>query len=63
MPVEVSREDFEELVDQALESVPQEFWDLVDNVAVIVEDDPPADQPGLLGLYEGVPLTERGDYA
>ena len=32
----------------------------MDNVVVIVEDDPP--EPGLLGLYEGVPLTERGDY-
>ena len=51
MPVEVSREDFEELVDLALESVPQEFWDLVDNLADIVEDEPPDAQPGLLGLY------------
>lgn len=63
MPVEMSREEFEDLVDRAMESVPEEFWDMVDNLAVIVEDDPPADQPGLLGLYEGVPLTERGDYA
>ena len=32
----------------------------MDNVYVAVEDRPPADQPGLLGLYEGVPLTMRG---
>ncbi len=34
----------------------------MDNVVVLVEDDPPADLPGdLLGLYEGTPLTERFD--
>ncbi|QWW20720.1 metallopeptidase family protein [Schaalia sp. 19OD2882] len=60
----MSREDFEALVEDALEEIPDELWDLVDNVAIIVEDAPPPDQPGdLLGLYDGVPLTERGDYA
>jgi predicted Zn-dependent protease with MMP-like domain len=34
----------------------------MDNVVVLVEDDPPADDPELLGLYEGVPLTERGEF-
>ena len=32
----------------------------MDNVVVLVEDEPPADDPELLGLYEGTPLTERG---
>ncbi|CAM5577861.1 Metallopeptidase family protein OS=Streptomyces alboniger OX=132473 GN=CP975_16745 PE=4 SV=1 [Streptomyces alboniger] len=34
----------------------------MDNVAVFVEDEPPADDPELLGLYEGTPLTERGEW-
>ncbi len=62
MPVEMSREAFEALVDRALESIPDEFWDQVDNLVVLVEDDPAPDHPDLLGLYDGVPITERGDY-
>lgn len=35
----------------------------LDNVAVLIEEEPPRDDPDLLGLYEGIPLTERGqDY-
>lgn len=63
MAVEMSREAFEALVDDALEAVPDRFWDLVENLVILVEDDPPPETPGLLGLYDGVPLTERGDYA
>lgn len=51
---------FEDLVARALDEIPEELARLVDNVVVVVEDDPPPDQPGLLGLYEGIPLTERG---
>ena len=54
------RERFEELVGLALDEIPDELWDRMDNVAVTVVERPP--EPGLLGLYEGVPLTERGDY-
>ena len=57
--VDVSRADFERLVEQELDDVPAELADLVRNVAVVVEDHPPPDDPGLLGLYEGTPLTER----
>jgi predicted Zn-dependent protease with MMP-like domain len=32
----------------------------LENVEVLIEDRPPRDQPGLLGLYQGVPLTRRG---
>nr|WP_196792030.1 metallopeptidase family protein [Motilibacter deserti] len=32
------------------------------NVAVVVEEEPPEDDPELLGLYEGTPLTERGEW-
>ncbi len=54
---------FEELVAAALDEIPPELGRLIDNVAVLVEDDPP--ERGLLGLYEGIPLTERttGGYA
>ena len=53
--------EFESLVDQALDAVPAELLALVENCVVLVEDAPPPDEPGLLGLYDGVPLTERGD--
>jgi predicted Zn-dependent protease with MMP-like domain len=60
--MEMSRERFEELVADALDSVPAELLAHMDNVVVLVEDEPP--EPGLLGLYEGFALTDRGwDYA
>ena len=49
---------FEELVADALDEVPAELMALLDNVVVLVEDRNP-DEPDLLGLYEGTPLTER----
>ncbi|MGV9325551.1 metallopeptidase family protein [Streptosporangium sandarakinum] len=58
--IEVSREKFEELVAEALDTIPPELTRVMDNVVVVVVDDPP--EPGLLGLYTGVPLTERGDW-
>jgi len=57
--MQMGRERFEELVAEALDTVPPELANLMDNVAIFVEDDPPPDDPGLLGLYEGTPLTER----
>ena len=54
------RERFEELVREALDDVPAELAALVDNCVVLVEDDPPEDAPNLLGVYDGTPLTERG---
>ena len=64
MPVQMDRERFEELVGDALDAVPPELLELLDNVVVLVEDDPPADDPDLLGIYEGHALTERGwDYS
>ncbi len=53
---------FEELVSDALDEVPPELTRLMDNVVVLVEERNP-DEPSILGLYEGVALTERGwDY-
>jgi len=62
--VELSRERFEELVADALDEIPPELTALMRNVVVLVEDRPPAGEPeDLLGLYEGIALTERGwDY-
>lgn len=63
MPVEMTRERFEELVGDALDLVPQELLNFMSNVVILVEDDSPPGQ-SLLGLYEGHALTERGwDYA
>ena len=60
----MDRERFEELVGEALDEVPPALLDLMDNVVVLVEDDPDGDEPDLLGLYEGHALTSRGwDYA
>ena len=55
----MSREDFEQAVGDGLDLVPPELAAQIDNVVVLVEDDAPADEPELLGLYEGTPLTER----
>jgi predicted Zn-dependent protease with MMP-like domain len=52
---------FERLVADALDQLPDELAALIDNVAVVVEDEHP-EEPDLLGLYEGVPLTEREAY-
>jgi predicted Zn-dependent protease with MMP-like domain len=58
----MSSEEFEGLVQQALDSVPAELLQLVDNCVILVEDAPPPGMEGLLGLYDGVPLTERGEF-
>ncbi|MEV4734790.1 metallopeptidase family protein [Saccharopolyspora sp. NPDC049426] len=58
MPVEMTRARFEELVGDALDRLPPEFATAMNNVVVLVEDAHPED-PELLGLYEGIALTER----
>jgi predicted Zn-dependent protease with MMP-like domain len=52
---------FEQLVADALDAIPPALAKLVENVVVLVEDEAP-DDPDLLGVYEGVPHTERSDY-
>lgn len=63
---------FEQLVAEAIESLPERFLSNLQNVVIIVESRPSREQrayhgltPGetLFGLYEGVPMTERGSYA
>lgn len=69
----VTREEFEALVERAVEGLPDEFKSMLDNVAVMVEEEPtdedleevgidPADpeRDELFGLYHGIPLPERG---
>lgn len=53
-------EEFEDLVADALDEIPDELARLMDNVVIVVEDDVPPGRERLLGLYEGIPLTERG---
>jgi predicted Zn-dependent protease with MMP-like domain len=55
--IEVAPEEFEEMVATALDGLPDELGRMMRNVAVVVEHAP--GPPGLLGLYEGVPLTSR----
>jgi len=58
----IAPERFEELVADALDAIPEELGRLMDNVWVTVEDVP--EEGSLLGLYSGIPLTERdGGYA
>ncbi|NMI01474.1 metallopeptidase family protein [Pseudonocardia acidicola] len=58
MGIEMARGRFEELVADALDTIPAELTAAMDNVVVLVEDRNET-EPDLLGLYEGVALTER----
>jgi predicted Zn-dependent protease with MMP-like domain len=67
----MNREKFEEMVARAVETLPEEFIDRLENVVVMVADHPTHSQlkktgvtPGntLLGLYEGIPLSRRGNH-
>ncbi len=51
-------QDFEQLIQDALDSLPPELRGRLSNVEVVVEAEPPPGQP-LLGLYQGIPLTRR----
>jgi predicted Zn-dependent protease with MMP-like domain len=69
----VDKARFEELVSRAIEGLPEEFIERMENIDVVVEDEPSiaqleksdiAKDETLLGLYEGIPLTERtGGYS
>jgi predicted Zn-dependent protease with MMP-like domain len=53
--------EFDQAVRHALDSLPPELSELMSNVEIVVEEEPPAGMP-LLGLYEGIPLTRRGAF-
>lgn len=62
--IRISREEFEEAVDDALDSLPEEVARTIAeaNVAILIEEEPTPEQAGgseLLGLYEGIPLDRR----
>lgn len=66
----MEREAFDQLVEEGFEKLPEWVREKISNVAILVEDEPSAedrrlqelpDDATLLGLYKGVPLTERGD--
>ncbi len=57
---DVSREQFEQLVDDAIATIPAALRRAVSNVSIEVADRPPPGQ-NLFGLYQGIPLTKRGN--
>jgi predicted Zn-dependent protease with MMP-like domain len=57
--VDLPDAEFDDLVSDALDRIPEPLTTLMDNVVVLVEDEPPAHEAGILGLYVGTPLTER----
>ena len=70
--VSLTDEEFEAAVQDAIDSIPDEFLDELENVAIVVADEPEeqdfkgdgyfAENGDLLGLYDGLAMTERGDY-
>lgn len=69
----ISDEKFEQLVGEGIERIPERFLKRIENVAIVIADEPTDEQLAgqgmsrdeaheLLGLYEGVPLTERGEF-
>ena len=56
--MDLPEDEFDRLVEQAIASLPEDLGTFMSNVAVVVEDEPPAGLP-LLGLYQGIPLTRR----
>lgn len=67
----MTHNEFEQLVNLGIEAVPKKFLELLDNVAIVIEDEPNIEQVKkyrlthghtLLGLYEGVPQSRRGPY-
>jgi predicted Zn-dependent protease with MMP-like domain len=60
--VEMDAEAFEQMVGEELDELPDEMVDGLDNVVIVVEDRPEDGTLDLLGLYDGVALTERGQY-
>lgn len=67
---ELSDEQFDTLITKAMDELPQEYIKGLENVAIVMADEPTPEQKEkmqlrehtiLLGLYEGIPLTQRGN--
>lgn len=71
--ISVSNEEFNQFASEAVDSLPSQYLDHLNNVAIVVEDEPTPEQRQklhlvngvtLFGLYEGIPLTNRsGNYS
>ncbi|WP_018603256.1 metallopeptidase family protein [Mycobacterium sp. 155] len=61
MAARMRSQRFDELVSDALDLIPPELAAAIDNVVVLVEDRNP-DEPDILGLYQGIALTERDSW-
>jgi predicted Zn-dependent protease with MMP-like domain len=61
MPLDLGADEFERIVEEELDALPDEIVDGLENVAFVVEDEP-ADGQDLLGRYDGVDLPHRGQY-
>lgn len=68
----MNREKFEQLVDEGIKNIPQKFLDKLNNVGIVIEDNPNPEQLKklkirknyvLFGLYEGIPKTKRWGYS
>ncbi|MDP3982022.1 MAG: metallopeptidase family protein [bacterium] len=69
----VSPQEFEQLVEEGIAEIPEKFQSLLDNVAIVIEEKPSQEQrermkldehnTTLLGLYEGIPQTQRSFYS
>lgn len=66
--MEISDEQFEQVINESMDELPQEYIERLDNVAITFDDDPSQEQrqklklrchETLFGLYEGIPLTKR----
>ena len=62
MPVSMSEERFDQLVDAALDQIPERLASLVQNCVVVVEARAPEPDSDLLGFYDGIPLSERDSW-
>ncbi|MBM7831661.1 putative Zn-dependent protease with MMP-like domain [Agromyces cerinus] len=60
--VEISDEDFERMVGDVFDALPEEMVRGVENVAILIENQPLGQRPRLFGLYSGRPLKTRGVY-
>ena len=68
----MDRDKFEQLIKEGIEAIPKRFLEKLDNVDIVIEDEPSEEQKKklklrdglkLFGLYEGIPQTKRGFYA
>lgn len=59
---EMDPAEFEEIVASAVDLLPAAMVGVLDNLVVVIEDEAPLENPDLLGLYDGIPLTERDSW-